>query len=187
MNSALHKSVSRKFWVGLLLTVVGLLVLLVLYPVVEGVLGWYIQPNVAYRGMNFKLPIGWVYSRSGLPLTVKKPSSILKGMQGDLWIHKTDITNENREAFVRRWVSVHSNANGFLASDDLQATYKDGTPVTVKCSRQVLPKGGGAITLDCLSGDAVWSFTFIGEPSDVIEAEGIMETILLQDIHRPVA
>ena len=41
MNSALHRPVSRKFWVGLLLTVVGLLVLLVLYPVVEGVLGWY--------------------------------------------------------------------------------------------------------------------------------------------------
>jgi hypothetical protein len=177
VKSVWQRPLKGSFWASVFLIILVSVVLVVFYPLLVATIKWNGHPSVDYQGMTLKLPFGWIYSPSGLPLTIQKPwPSSLTGVQSSLFIQKTGVKDANREALRDSWAKMHASGSWITINvPPLMPSNENGT--ALRCSRQLPRRLWGTAFSECLSSDAEWSFRFLGQQSDMEQAEGIMRNV----------
>jgi hypothetical protein len=170
-----------KFWAFVFAIIVVGLMLLVLYPLLGPAIEWSKHSSVDYMGVTLRLPFGWVYSPGDLPLTVKKPwPSSLTGLESSLLIQKADVSDAQRDLLINEWAKLHASSSFWTDINVSPTMPSNGPGLSLRCSRQIVGRVDSVVRLECLSGDAAWSFRFLGRQSDTEQAEGIMRNVLVR-------
>lgn len=169
----------KRFWFFAFAIIMVGLVLAVFYPLFRVTINWSSHLSVSYRGVTIGLPFGWVYSGGDLPLTVKKPwPSSLTGLESRLLIQETDVTDAQRDVLIDGWKKLHPRSELWTEIDVSRAIPSNDSGLSLRCSRQNVGRSS-VVRLECLAGDASWTFRFLGRAADMGQAEDIMRNVLI--------
>jgi hypothetical protein len=178
-TSIWQKPLGKNFWAFVFAIILVGVMLVGFFPLLRATIEWSGHPSVDYRGVTLRLPFGWVYSQGDLPLTVKKPwPSSLTGLESSLLIQKADVSGAQRDLLINEWAKLHASSSLWTDINVPMTMPSDGPGLSLRCSHQNVARGS-VVRLECLSGDAAWSFRFLVRQSDMEQAEGIMRNVLV--------